>query len=146
MVPLFSRRRGTPLHYSLKLIRANKNGCTVMQCNSKINCSKQFFRHVIILAPIALPVPNSALMHFPLTCLWQKGTLAPPHKAHEFSSPCPQPTSFKADTHLRSHLVPICLAWLPLQSLAVREKKKTFFLSVQSLGGEKLLDFVEKCR
>ena len=52
MVPLFSRRRGTPLHYSLKLIRANYNRCTVMRCNSKINCSKQFFRHVIILAPI----------------------------------------------------------------------------------------------
>ena len=50
MVPLFSRRRGTPLHYSLKLIRANDNRCTVMRCNSKINCSKQFFRHVIILA------------------------------------------------------------------------------------------------
>ena len=52
MVPLFSRRRGTPLHYSLKLIRANDNRCTVMRCNSKINCSKQFFRHVIILAPL----------------------------------------------------------------------------------------------
>ena len=30
------------------------NRCTVMRCNSKINCSKQFFRHVIILAPIVL--------------------------------------------------------------------------------------------
>ena len=54
MVPLFSRKRGTPLHYSLKLIRASNNRCTVMRCNSKINCSKQFFRHVIILAPIVL--------------------------------------------------------------------------------------------
>ena len=34
------------------------------------------------------------------------------------------------------------LAWLPLQSLAV--KKKLFF--VQILGGEKLLKFVEKCQ
>ena len=42
------------MHYSLKLIRANDKGCTVMRCNSKINCSKQFFRHVIILAPIVL--------------------------------------------------------------------------------------------
>ena len=33
------------------------------------------------------------------------------------------------------------LAWLPLQSLAV---KKTFFCAM--LGGEKLLTFVEKCR
>ena len=51
VVPLFSRRRGTPLRYSLKLIRANDNRCKVMRCNSKINCSKQFFRHVISLAP-----------------------------------------------------------------------------------------------
>ena len=58
MVPLFSRRRGTPLHYSLKLIRANDNRCTVMRCNSKINCSKQFFRHVIILAPIVHSQPK----------------------------------------------------------------------------------------
>ena len=34
------------------------------------------------------------------------------------------------------------LAWLPLQSLAV---KKNFFF-VQILGGEKLFKFVEKCR
>ena len=51
MVPLFSRRRGTPLHYSLKLIRENDNRCTVMRCNSKINCSKQFFRHVLGTSP-----------------------------------------------------------------------------------------------
>ena len=34
------------------------------------------------------------------------------------------------------------LAWLPLQSLAVM-KKRLFF--VQILGGEKVLEFVEKC-
>ena len=34
------------------------------------------------------------------------------------------------------------LAWLPLQSLAV--KKELFF--VQILGGRKLLKFVEKCQ
>ena len=75
MVPLFSRRRGTPLHYSLKVIRANKNGCTVMRCNSKINCSKQFFRHVIILAPIVFPLadrpPRLCFDEFcSLTCRW----------------------------------------------------------------------------
>ena len=39
---------------------------------------------------------------------------------------------------------PFCkrLAWPPLQSLAVKKKKKI----VQILGGEKLLRFVEKCR
>ena len=41
-----------------------------------------------------------------------------------------------------AHLDTEYLAWLPLQSLAV--KKKNCF--VQILGGEKLLKFVEECR
>ena len=35
------------------------------------------------------------------------------------------------------------LAWLPLHTLAVNKK---LFLFVQNSGGEKLLEFVEKCR
>ena len=48
---------------------------------------------------------------------------------------------------LGDHYGPYSLAWPPLQSLAVKikkKKKKLFF--VQILGGEKLLKFVEKCR
>ena len=71
MVPLFSRRRGTPLHYSLRLIQANDNRCTVMRCNSKINCSIQFFRHVIILAPIVLSVSTMAFFLWTQnSCKW----------------------------------------------------------------------------
>ena len=45
-----------------------------MRCNSKINCSKQFFRHVIILAPIERHVqliPNSKFLGIdPASRMW----------------------------------------------------------------------------
>ena len=89
MVPLFSRRRGTPLHYSLKLIRANDNRCTVMRCTSKMNCSKQFFRHVIILAPIVSLRPPPPEAASPLLALLRFTVCSLPALLHEGKdSPC----------------------------------------------------------
>ena len=69
------------------------------------------------------------LPHF-LNSLWHTPNRATQCRAHNVT----------ADSDAFSWGCSNALAWLPLQSLAVKKK------IVQILGGAKLLKFVEKCR